>query len=141
MRRRLAGLGICLALVAGCGSAEPSRPSAEAEREVRDLVSSYEHALATGDAALACADASPALQSAAVEAARKVARAVATCEQATSLVFRYASPQIHALLGKTRVKGVRVSGDRATILASQAGRVLVTAATKEGTSWKLDEAP
>jgi len=139
-------LALALA-VSGCSGGNKPAPTprltinAEAQYAVKALVSSYEHALRAGDAEAACSDMTPTLQGQIVFETQRSAPSVASCAQAMTLAMRARHGALAAAFGRTVVKSILVSGDRATIVSTRDGKTLATRALREASGWKLDESP
>jgi hypothetical protein len=133
---------------AGCGGGGNTRAtnprltlSAEAQYQVRALVSAYERALSEGNAQAACSDMTETLQQQIVLETQRTAPTVASCTQAMTLALKVGQSKIDEELGKTVVRSIVISGDRATIVSERAGKQVASRALHEGSGWKLEESP
>jgi hypothetical protein len=133
---------------AGCGGGGNTRAtnphltlSAEAQYQVRALVTAYERALSEGNAQAACGDMTEALQQQIVIETQRTAQNVTSCTQAMTLALKVGRSKINEALGKTVVSSIVVSGDRATIVSERAGKQVASRALHEASGWKLEESP
>jgi predicted GTPase len=151
VRRRAPTLFLLVSLIvttAGCGSSGNTRAtnphltlSAEAQYQVRALVSAYERALSEANASAACEDMTETLQQQIVLETQRTAPTVTSCTQAMTLALKVGQAKIDAALGKTVVRSIVISGDRATIVSVRAGRQVASRALHEASGWKLEESP
>jgi hypothetical protein len=138
--RRLAGLALSLFVLAGCGrSSETRLSSPDARHEIRAVLASYLHALETDDLPLSCSYLSKAGQAKIVAEAKRTAPAATSCEQVMGFTSPSSRRQLQVMAKATTTSDVRVSGDRATILISRAGKTDVSGAVKEAGTWKVSE--
>ncbi|HEY1833521.1 MAG TPA: hypothetical protein VGG08_03730 [Solirubrobacteraceae bacterium] len=141
-------LAAALLTATGCGSSGNTRAtnphltlSAEAQYQVRALVSAYERALSEGNAGAACADMTETLQQQIVLETQRTAPTVANCAQAMTLALKVGQSKIDEALGKTVVRSIVISGDRATIVSDRAGKQVASRALHEASGWRLEESP
>lgn len=137
MRTCLATASVCTVLLAGCGATRTQ----DAEHKVRQLVASYEAALISSNAALACADMSSSLQRKIVQEAEPAPSKGASCERVMSAAFSLSASALLKAIRQTRITGVRVNGRHAAVFSGRAGQTLTTEAIEEGGVWKLATSP
>ncbi len=138
------GLALLLLGATGCGSSASQAGSASAsgQEAVRQLVNSYDSALARGDATQACQDSTKELQAALVATVRRSLPWVSSCYRAMKLLLT--DGHVVELVDQTRVGSIRVEGDQATIASTRStknGRPIniQSRAVLEGGAWKLAE--
>jgi hypothetical protein len=72
---------------------------------------------------------------------QRTAPTVTSCAQAMTLALKVGQSRIDEALGKTVVRSIVISGDRATIVSERAGKQVASRALHEASGWKLEESP
>jgi hypothetical protein len=138
MRHALAALGICGALMSGCGSSDDDSktgPTASAtEKGAANVALRYLRAVAAEDWQAAC-------ETRTQREREDLSRLGGSCERALAAAFE---DKPVALFERARVGEVRIKRDKAGVDIVQPGQTepsLTLVAVREGQRWRLEDVP